>query len=334
MPIRPRKGNRSTDAARTFGLRFHDNRRFEAGKPMKSGEQVLILTSKGSEELRNHAFQLDVSARNILSLIEQGCKTADAVLQRSMFPHNTVVDGLRRLLTNKFLAIADDEPAGRSGGSAGSARSGRRDLRLNFGVSPSQARFALSNFCMDEFGTDGQYLVDAVSLCNDIMSLQEVLNSIRSEIDERFPDRLPALAACVREINETDDASPTGSHAQADAPLAKPAPVKQAPAKSAPVKPAPAAAARPAPASSAHGPDPMRLESGISLAQARFSLSEFCLNQFGVQGQEFVDAVNRCSDVPGLQKTLNLIRTELLSHHRDRLPLIIACVREINDTAS
>jgi hypothetical protein len=297
---------------------------------MKSGEQVLILTSKGSEELRNHAFQLDVSARNILSLIEQGCKTADAVLQRSMFPHNTVVDGLRRLLTNKFVAIADDEPASRTGASAGSARSGRRDLRLNFGVSPSHARFALSNFCMDEFGTDGQYLVDAVSLCTDIMSLQEVLNSIRSEIDERYPGRLPALAACVREINETDDASPTGSHAQAQAPPA----AKTATPKAAPIKPAPATAAKPAAAGSGHGQDPMHLESGISLAQARFALSEFCLNQFGVQGQEFVDAVNRCSDVPGLQKVLNLIRTELLSHHRDRLQLLIACVREINDTAS
>jgi hypothetical protein len=307
---------------------------------MKSGEQVLILTSKGSEELRNHAFQLDVSARNILSLIEQGCKTADAVLQRSMFPHNTVVDGLRRLLTNKFVAIADDEPASRTGASAGAARSGRRDLRLNFGVSPSHARFALSNFCMDEFGTDGQYLVDAVSLCTDIMSLQEVLNSIRSEIDERYPGRLPALAACVREINETDDASPTGSHAQAQAPpTAKPAspkaaPIKAAPIKAAPIKPAPATAAKPAAAGSGHGQDPMHLESGISLAQARFALSEFCLNQFGVQGQEFVDAVNRCSDVPGLQKVLNLIRTELLNHHRDRLQLLIACVREINDTAS
>ncbi len=310
---------------------------------MKSGEQVLILTSKGSEELRNHAFQLDVSARNILSLIEQGCKTADAILQRSMFPRNTVVDGLRRLLTNKFVVIADGEPAGR-GGSAGSARSGRRDLRLKFGVSPSQARFALSNFCMDEFGTDGQYLVDALSLCNDIMSLQEALNSIRSEIDERFPDRLPALAACIRELNETDDAPPTDSPAQAQAPAArpvpvkpvpaKPAPVKPAPVKPAPVKPAPTAAAKPAAASSGHGSDPMRLESGISLAQARFSLSEFCLNQFGVQGQDFVDAVNRCSDVPSLHKTLNLIRTELLNQHRDRLPLLIACVREINDTAS
>jgi hypothetical protein len=298
---------------------------------MKSGEQVLILTAKGTEELRNHASQLDASARNILSLIEQGCRTTDAILQRSMFPHNSVVDGLRRLLTNRFVAMADDEPAPRPGGSVDS-RGGRRELRLNFGISPSQARFALSNFCMDEFGTDGQYLVDAVSLCNDVMSLQEVLNSIRAEVDERLANRLPALVVCVREINETDDASPTGSHAQAAAPAVKPAPSKPASARALPeVRPVPAQ--KPA-ASGSQGPDPLRLEPGISHAQARFALTEFCLNQFGVQGQEFVDAVNRCGDVPALQKVLNLIRTDLFNRHRDRLPQLVACVREINDTAS
>ena len=299
---------------------------------MKSGEQVLILTAKGTEELRQHAFHLDVTARNILSLIEQGCKTSDAILRRSMFPHNSVIDGLRRLLSNKFVAIADDEPASRSGGAADSARAARRELRLNFGISPSQARFALSNFCMDEFGTDGQYLVDAVSLCTDVMSLQEVLNSIRAEVAERFADRLPALVVCVREINETDDASPTGSHVQTTAPAAKPAPSKPTPARGPPdIKPA--YAQKPG-ASGSHGPDPLRLEPGISLAQARFALTEFCLNQFGVQGQEFVDAVNRCGDVPGLQKVLSLIRTDLFNRHRDLLPLLVACVREINDTAS
>ena len=299
---------------------------------MKSGEQVLILTAKGAEELRQHTFQLDVTARNILSLIEQGCKTSDAILQRSMFPHNSVVDALRRLLTNKFVAIADDEPVSRSGGAADSARSARRELRLNFGISPSQARFALSNFCMDEFGTDGQYLVDAVSLCTDVMSLQEVLNSIRAEVAERCADRLPALVVCVREINETDDASPTGSHVQTTAVAAKPAPSKPAPARGPPdIKPA---YAQKLGASGGQGPDPLRLESGISLAQARFALTEFCLNQFGVQGQEFVDAVNRCRDVPSLQKVLSLIRTDLFNRHRDLLPLFVACVREINDTAS
>jgi len=302
---------------------------------MKSGEQILILTSKGAQELRNHASTLDVSAKNTLSLIAEGCNTADAILQRSMFPHNAVVDGLRRLLTKKLVVMADDEPGARGGGTAGSARSSRRELRLNFGISPSQARFALSNFCMDEFGTDGQYLVDAVSLCNDVISLQELLNSIRSEIDERFPGRLPALIACVSEINETDDPSGTGAHAQPDAAAAKPAAAKPAAANPGPLR---APDIRPAPAkptsAAGRGPDPMRLRSGISLAQARFALSEFCLDQFGVQGQELVDAVNRCSDVAGAQQTLNLIRTELLNRHRDRLPLLVACVREINETAS
>jgi hypothetical protein len=174
--------------------------------------------------------------------------------------------------------------------------------------------------------------VDAVSLCNDVMSLQEVLNSIRAEVDERLANRLPALVACVREINETDDASPTGSHVQAAAPAVKPAPSKPGSARAVP-EAGPVPAQKPA-ASGSHGPDPLRLESGISLAQARFALTEFCLNQFGVQGQEFVDAVNRCGDVAGMQKVLNLIRTDLLNSHRDRLPLLVACVREVNDTAS
>jgi hypothetical protein len=308
---------------------------------MKSGDQVLVLTSKGSEELLNHTFQLDVSARNILSLIDQGCKTADAILQRSMFPHNTVVDSLRRLLTNKFVAYAEDEPAPRAAGLPNTGRPNRRDLRLNFGISPSQARFALSNFCMDEFGTDGQYLVDAVSLCNDVMSLQEVLNSIRADVDERYPGRIAALIACVRGINETDDTSPTGSHEQASAAPAKNPPAKPAALKVVAPTPAPAHGATaatpgkplPAPGAASPAADPMRLEADISLAQARFTLSEFCLNQFGVQSQEFVDAVNRCNDVAGVQKVLNLIRTEMLNRHRDRLPQLIACVREINETA-
>jgi hypothetical protein len=75
------------------------------------------------------------------------------------------------------------------------------------------------------------------------------------------------------------------------------------------------------------------LDAEISLSQARFMLSEFCLNQFGVQSQEFVDAVNRCGEVGSLQKVLSLIRTEMLNRHRDRLPQLLACVREINDTA-
>jgi hypothetical protein len=77
-------------------------------------------------------------------------------------------------------------------------------LGLKLGVSPSQARFALANFCLDQFGADGQHLADVVDLCSDVTSLQEALNAISIEVHKRCPDRLSALAACVQEINETD----------------------------------------------------------------------------------------------------------------------------------
>lgn len=76
-------------------------------------------------------------------------------------------------------------------------------LSLKAGVSPSQARFALSNFCLDQFGTNGQDLADVLELCTDLPGLQEAVNTIQSEVRNRCPDRLPALVACVNEINET-----------------------------------------------------------------------------------------------------------------------------------
>jgi hypothetical protein len=76
-------------------------------------------------------------------------------------------------------------------------------LSLKSEVSPSQTRFALSNFCLDQFGTSGQDLADVVELCKDVASLQEALSAIQMEVDSRCPERLAALVACVNEINET-----------------------------------------------------------------------------------------------------------------------------------
>ena len=174
---------------------------------MKAGEQVLLLTPKGMEALRSRAPKLDANARNILSLIEQGVTSADAILQRSKSPREEVIDGLRSLLSNRLVETAESGAAARSGTPeatpAGPSSASTR-LSLKPGVSPSQARFTLSNFCLDQFGTEGQHLADVVDLCSDVASLQEALDAIRSEVDKRCPDRRPALAACVQEINETD----------------------------------------------------------------------------------------------------------------------------------
>jgi hypothetical protein len=78
--------------------------------------------------------------------------------------------------------------------------------------------------------------------------------------------------------------------------------------------------------------DPLRLAPGVSLAQARFMLAEFCLDQFGAGSQPLVDAINGAADLPGLQAILGRIGAEVKEHHRDAVGKLGDCVREINAT--
>jgi hypothetical protein len=209
------------------------------------------------------------------------------------------------------------------------------ELRLKPGVSLSQTRFALANFCLSHFGADGQYYADVIELCADAPRLQEALNIITAEVAKRCPDRLGLLTASVREANDTDLESSGTTLPRAAAPAAAPAPRPvQAPAPrgatprgATPRGAAPAApAARPAPA-------PLQLAPGVSLAQARFALADFCLDQFGTGSQALVDAINAGGDVRAIQGALNRIATEVKEHHRDALEKLLECVREINATS-
>jgi len=215
------------------------------------------------------------------------------------------------------------------------------DVLLKAGVSLSHVRFTLSNFCLNNFGADGQYLADLIDFCVDGKQLQEVLNTIRDEVRSRFPDRVPTLAACVRELNETaaESSAPKATAPSLAAPLPPLAPKRAA--QGAPMGSTLAASARGVvprgaaqlqPARSVVT-DPLWLEAGVSLAQARFELSEFCLNQFGARAHQLMDAIDRCADLNALQKVLILIGADVEARHRECLPKLIDCVREINATA-
>jgi hypothetical protein len=177
---------------------------------MKAGEKFFLLTPKGTEELRSRTPKLNATARSILSLIDQGTIVAESILQRSKFTRDQVIEGLRSLLSNGFISSSmsdvtvqpTPEPTPEPTPSVADSVSER--LRLKPGISPSQARFALSNFCLDQFGTNGQDLAEAVGFCTDVDSLQLALDNIRTEVKKLFPERRAALVACVREINETD----------------------------------------------------------------------------------------------------------------------------------
>jgi hypothetical protein len=176
---------------------------------MQAGEKFFLLTPKGTEELRGRTPNLDAVARSILSLIEQGITVAESILQRSKFTRDQVIEGLRVLLSSGFISSSMSDgttpqapPVPTPAVSVADSVSER--LRLKPGISPSQARFVLSDFCLDQFGANGQDLAEAVGFCTDVASLQLALDNIRTEVKKLFPERRAALVACVREINETD----------------------------------------------------------------------------------------------------------------------------------
>jgi hypothetical protein len=177
---------------------------------MKAGEKFFLLTPKGMEELRGRTPKLDATARSILALIDQGTIVAESILQRSKFTRDQVIEGLRVLLSNGFISTSTSDvtvqptPESAPEPTPSVADSVSERLRLKPGISPSQARFALSNFCLDQFGSNGQDLAEAVGFCTDVDSLQMALDNIRTELKKLFPERRAALVACVREINETD----------------------------------------------------------------------------------------------------------------------------------
>ena len=73
-------------------------------------------------------------------MVEQGATTTEMLLQRSMFPHNAVIESLHRLVGNKCVAVVtDDGSSSRSGVSETGSYLGRDELHLKFGVAVSQA---------------------------------------------------------------------------------------------------------------------------------------------------------------------------------------------------
>lgn len=189
-----------------------------------NGSAYFVLTRKGSEELSTRTHRLDIKLRNILFLIQKGTPTIEAILQNSIFPREEVVEKLRALLKEQFVALnAGSSPVDRIaapgnrpatidipltaeavGGAAAGRSSSSPFLSLLPHASPSQARFVLCDFCLDQFGMRAQPMVDAINAAPSIAELQQVLDDISVQMQKHFEDQLPALAVRVREINEAD----------------------------------------------------------------------------------------------------------------------------------
>jgi len=183
------------------------------------------LTLKGVEELSLRTYRLDARLRNILFLIQKGTPTVEAILENSIFPREEVIEKLRGLVKERFVELnAGPTPVSTPLPAAAGARPGTVEIAidpttvgagafartapplfptLDSGISMSQARFVLCDFCLDQFGTKAQPLIDAIENAADVAELQRALDAITAEVREHFKEQLPALMSQVRDINET-----------------------------------------------------------------------------------------------------------------------------------
>jgi hypothetical protein len=203
---------------------------------------MFVLTLKGAEELAARSYRLDVKLRNILFLIQKGSATFDTILQNSIFPREEVLERVRGLINDKFIALTPADGAAAAAAvpaapasaaaapplpasakraaaaapatlAAGITANGQWTVTrkpedgfpmLDPGVSVSQARFVLCDFCLDEFGASGGEKADAINSAQGVTALQRVLDEIYEELrGAKRRDTLAKLSDRVLEINET-----------------------------------------------------------------------------------------------------------------------------------
>lgn len=157
----------------------------------------LSLTPKGVEEVMNRAFKLSVRHRSVLIVLGKP-QTIEHILQmQQIYHHDEIIETINDLVNEGFVAVNGTAILR----ATTSAPSG--NIQLVDGITISEAKFLLIDFCVDSFGTQSQKYVDELGGCKNEKCLQLCLAEIYAATEIRSPDRLPALLEIVKEINAT-----------------------------------------------------------------------------------------------------------------------------------
>ncbi len=78
----------------------------------------------------------------------------------------------------------------------------------------------------------------------------------------------------------------------------------------------------------------LRLDEEIIISEAKFLLADFAMDHFGVQqARELSEEVRACRELPDIQSFLQKIYAMTEKAYPDKIPVLLALVKEINDTA-
>lgn len=159
----------------------------------------LHITEKGEDEVRCRAYKLNLKKRSVLNMLDKP-KPVEHVLAKSVFPRNEIIEEIEALIRDGFISLTGNavpRPA------APAVAQGATGIQLDDEIVLSEAKFMLTDFSVDSFGTQSQVFVDAIRACKSVEDLRFCLNKIFAETEKQCPNRLPMLVGLVVEINET-----------------------------------------------------------------------------------------------------------------------------------
>ena len=161
----------------------------------------IYITKKGADEVKNRQFKVGLRKRSVLITLENP-RTIEQILHNSVFQKNEILEDIKALFLEGFIDIEGEKLPASSASISNSSAAPQKNYLENE-IIISEAKFLLTDFCVDSFGTQSQAYVDEIHTCHDVDSIRACLNKIFSLTEKHFPDLLPKLHAVVGEINKT-----------------------------------------------------------------------------------------------------------------------------------
>ena len=165
----------------------------------------LHMTPKGEDELKRRVYKLDMKKRSLLILLGRP-QSIEYLASKTVLPQAEFNATIITLIQDGFVATggaaanSDSAPSSRSNSQPTAASPA---IHIEDDVILSEAKFLLTNFSVDSFGTDSQAFVDAIRSCKSVNDVRRQMNTIHAAVEERCPAQIPILHNVIREINAT-----------------------------------------------------------------------------------------------------------------------------------
>ncbi|MDD2892775.1 MAG: hypothetical protein PHF20_02495 [Halothiobacillaceae bacterium] len=178
-----------------------------------SEKDMFQLTAKGEEEVKQRTYKLDPKRRSLLILLNKE-QSLEYLRQKTVLPLEAFHLELDVLITQGFIVSSQSVATSPRLASSRGANTPREDaakarpsdvFHVADGIILSEAKFLLTDFCVDCFGTRSEASVADIRACKDTHAFRNCLEQIIANAKTQCPARLGDLTAVIKEINETAD---------------------------------------------------------------------------------------------------------------------------------